>query len=394
MHKYAHKMKSAEDLVAWQRRLMKSVFFVGALLFHLLLFLMFATWVVFNAPEERREVSTFLPVSIRPPPPPAPPPPSGGEAVNHFEPTALNAPPPAMPTAITTSAVSLFQVKSVSVTIPNLPSSVTPPVGTGMTGHEAPGTEKGAGNPFGSLNATGAAQLQGYLYDLKQTPDHKATQMDPGKYHNTIKQFIAGRWDPALFRNYYKSAKPLNTSSIFIPTIKAVDGPKAFGVENEVLPNMYVIWYKVTASSAQNGTFHFVGLADDILLVRVNGKTVLDASDRPVDDELRKKQQTYDTVNFKPTWEGDSKLWVGPPFQARSGDPLDIDVIIGEEPGGASNYFLYLQRDESTYQKQANNTPLLPVFQIDTQCLHPAGEAMSYPPFSSCLEPWQATSKL
>jgi len=298
-----------------------------------------------------------------------------------------------MPVMVTTSSPSTFSVKAVKVTIPNLPASITPPGATEMTGHETPGLAVGAGNPFGIENSSGASQLEGYLYDLKQSPDHKSTEMDPGKYHDTIKQFIQGRWDPGLFRNYYKSSKALSTSSIFIPTINAEDGPKAFGVEAEVKPNMYVVWYKVTASPSQSGTYHFVGLADDIMLVRVNGKTVLDASDRPVDEELRSKQKTYDTTNFNPTWEGDAKLWVGLPFQASGGDPVDIEVIIGEEPGGKSNYFLYIQRDETTYPCQSNQTPLLPVFQLDVKPIHPSGDSQSFPPYSSCVDPWQAVSK-
>ncbi len=393
MHKNAREMKFVPDLAKLQKHLLKSGFFLAALLFHLLLFLMVATWVVFKAPDVAADDDTFYKVAIRPPQPPAPPPPSGGEAANQFEPATQNAPPPAMPTTITTAAASLFQVNSVKVTIPNLPASVTPPTGSEMSGHETAGADVGAGNPFGTPSASGDALLQGYLYDLKQTPDHQSTQMDPGKYHIIIKQFVDGRWDPSLLRNYYKFPKALNTSCIFIPTIHAEDGPKAFGAQNDVQPNMYVVWYKVTASPTQSGTYHFVGQADDILLVRVNGKTVLDACDRPVEDDLRAKQTTFDQTNFNPTWEGDAKAWVGLPFQASAGDPVDIEVIIGEEPGGKSNYFLYIQREESTYQKQSNGSPLLPIFQLDTQCVHPAGEPMSYPPFSSCIEAWQPASK-
>ncbi len=85
--------------------------------------------------------------------------------------------------------------------------------------------------------------------------------------------------------------------------------------------------------------------------------------------------------------------WVGLPFQVQAGDSVDIDIIVGEEPGGRSNYFLYIQREENTYQNQANGSPLLPVFQLDNNLIKPVGEAQSYPPFSPNIEPWTTVNK-
>jgi hypothetical protein len=212
--------------------------------------------------------------------------------------------------------------------------------------------------------------------------------MDPSNYHKKITQFIKANWDPGFLAQYYKSPKPLNTSSIFIPTMLALNGPKAFGVEKEVQPNMYAIWYKVRAAPTQDGTYHFVGIADDMLVVKVDGKTVLDGCLFPVDDDVRKKETKYATVNYHPSCPPDSGLYVGVPFHASAGVPVDIDVLIGEEPGGQSNYFLYIQREGSTYQPQSNGAPLLPIFQLDSNPIRPVGKPLTYPPFSSNLEPW------
>jgi hypothetical protein len=379
------------DNVIWQRRLIRSGYFIGAVLFHLVLFLMLATWIIFKAPVTQGDAASFLPVSVPPPPPPAPPASSGGDTVSDLEPSVQVTPPPTVPTVVTTLGPSTFALKAVKVTLPNLPASLSsPPVGTGLSGHDAPGSGQGAGSPFGSSQSGGSPELTGYLYDLKQTSDGQPTNMDPGGYHNKIREFVASNWDPGVLRPYYKVTNPLNTSSIFIPIINAEDGPKAFGVEKEVQPNMYCVWYKVSAAPPQDGTYHFVGVGDDILVVRVNGRTVLDGTLNGVTDELRNKQSSMMMTNFNPTCEPDSHFWIGTPFHASAGESVDIDVLIGEEPGGKSAYFLYIMRDEDadSYQKQSNGSPLLPVFQLDSKPIKPESEPMSWPPFAAPPQPW------
>ena len=375
----------------WQARLSRSAYFLTAVLLHLIIFLMICNWVVFQAPPPHIDPS-FQQISIPPkPPPPVPPPPAGGSAANSFEAAVQTAPPPAALSVVTVSSPSNFAVNSVKVQIPNLPASFSAPSGSAMSGHSASGSGVGAGSPFGSADTTGGQQLVGYLYDLKQTTTGQSTGMDPGAYHNKLKQFIAANWDPAVLDPYYKCANPLTTSSIFIPTIKAEDGPKAFGVEKEVQPNMYVVWYKATVAPTQDGTYRFVGTGDDILIVRLNGRTVLDGSGIEV-WKSRRKAQKYNMTDYIPTWPGNADFWIGEPFHASAGESMDMDVLIGEEPGGRSNYFLFIQRDESTYEKQPNGTPLLPIFQLDPKPIKltkTTDELGSFPPYSATPEPWE-----
>lgn len=386
-------MDSAIVSEKWHSRIIRSGYLVGAILLHLILFLLVATFVVFRAPVKDDDTK-FIQVSIKPPPPPpAPPAAAGGQTMSNLEPSVETVAPPTAPSIVSTTSPSDFSVKSVKVSIPNMPASMSTPEGTGLSGQGAPGPSLGSGSsssPFGSESSVGAVQLQGYLYDLKQTADKKPTNMIPGNYHRKLAEFVAANWNPSVLGTFYKSPTALNTSSIFIPTLSAMDGPKAFHVDGEVQPNMYVIWYKTKAAPSQDGTFHFVGVADDILLVRVDGKTVLDGSLFPVDTKLQAQEKKYETVNFRASCPADHDLRVGTPFHASAGQAIDIDVMIGEEPGGYSNYFLYIQREESTYQNQSNSTPLLPVFQLDSNSIHPVGKPLSWPPFSNDAESWGA----
>jgi hypothetical protein len=378
----------------WNERFTRGGYLVGAILLHLVLFFLLATLVIFRAPAPPSDEATFHSVKIPPPPAPTPPAPSGGESANNLEPTINNTPPTTAPTVISVPVSTSFTVHAVKANLPNLPAAISVPTGSALSGHDTSGASHGAANAvFGTEDGSATSQLEGYLYDLKQTSDRQPTNMDPGGYHNKIAEFIANDWDPGVLRPYYKAGKALHTSSIFIPIIDANDGPRDFGVENEVQPRMYCVWYKVTAAPTEDGTYHFVGTADDIMLVRVNHHTVLDGSDRTVNDEVRNKQTHFNMTNFDPTFGPNGDFWVGTPFHVSAHESVDIEVLIGEEPGGKSDYFLFIQRDESTYDKQSNGAPLLPIFQLDPAPIQPNGTPRSYPPFAPTPVPWEAVGQ-
>ena len=267
-------------------------------------------------------------------------------------------------------------------------------LGSGLGVGAGTGGGSGSGNPFGSQQDPGIPEFVGNLYDLKQTPDRKPTGMTSPGYHHTIEDFVARDWDPSVLERYYKARKQLHTSAIFVPTLQSVIGPEAFGVESEVQPNMYAMWYKVTATPTEDGTYRFVGLADDILVVRANGHTVLDGSLTAVKSDLYGSEKRYPILpGFRTTYHTENAgLYVGDPIQVKAGDPVSIDVLIGEEPGGQSLYFLFIQRMETTYPIQSNGSPLLPVFQLDANKIHPESGSATYPPFLEDPAPWKAVT--
>ncbi len=69
------KIKAQQKEKHWAEKLARSRYFFGALLFHLVLFLMVATWVIFPAvhPPTEDFVKTYLPPASHPPPPPSQP---------------------------------------------------------------------------------------------------------------------------------------------------------------------------------------------------------------------------------------------------------------------------------------------------------------------------------
>ena len=260
-------------------RLTRLGYFVAAVLLHLVLFVLLATYVIFNAPATPPDAS-FLKISIAKPPPPIPTPPAqaaGGMAANALEPDVTVTPPPVAPSIIT-SVASTFSVSSVSVKLPNLASLSDHASGTAVAGQGSSGSGAGNGSPFGSAIGSGSALFQGYLYDLKQTVDRKPTGMVSDQYRTILLKMLTSGWDPSLLAPFYRSPKPIYTSQILVPDMDANEGPKAFDAQGTVEPKLWVVWYKARLSPPTSGVYRFAGFADDELLVRVDGQNVLDGS--------------------------------------------------------------------------------------------------------------------
>ena len=375
----------------WRDRIVRSGYFVGALLFHLILFLMVATWIIFKAPVVP-ETTEFLPASIaQRPPPPKPPSQAGGDVRNLLEPDVHVTPPAVPTTAITSLNATAFTVKSVKVSMPSLPASFTSPTGTGLTGHGAPGQGAGAGSPFGSSEGTGTGQLVGYMYDLKQTADGKPTGMTPDQYRQILVQFMKSNWDESVLAPYYKSTKPLYTSEILIPDMQADAGPAAFHLEKEVQPSMWIVWYKGTVAPPTTGTFRFAGFCDDILLVRIDGDLVLDGSITPLNPKPGQKLNTpwpnhwipnrVSSQNYGALREGD-RVPLG------TGQDVKIDIIIGEEPGGEFSASLFVLDVDGNYPAMSNGDVPLPLFQVGPG---PATHPGDHPPIADTAEPWHSS---
>jgi len=372
-------MEAANDDNRWYGRLSRSGYFLGAVLLHLIAFLLVATLVIWKAPTPPD--SSFQGVKILPSTPPPPPPPepasSGGAAQNpQFEPQPV--------VVLTTSVTTTFTVDSAKLNEAVAHLNALSPQGTGLT-QGANDSGQGAGSGFGSGTGTGN-DLVGYLYDLKQTADRKPTGMTPDQYHQILSRFVRASWDESILAPYYKSSKPLYTSHILIPNMDSNEGPKAFGLDKEVQPKMWIVWYKGKVAAPASTDYRFAGFCDDVLLVRIGGKTVLDGSISPVATQL-------DVVTPWPNkWvppipevPNYGQLREGLVVSFSQGDPVDMDIIIGEEPGGQFNASLFVLRNDKTYPTTTAGVPLLPLFQLGAGGVHPEGV---HPPINDTPEPW------
>ncbi len=257
----------------------------GALLLHIVLFLLVAELVIWKGTPPDDASFRFAAIPKAPPPPPQPP--AAGDAAQNptLEPQPTVVPDVTPPAVVTTSFKSEFTVDSAKLaqSVLSQPQAMTT-VGSGLT-QGSNNTGQGSGNGFGSSTG-GDNQLVGYLYDLKQTSDGKPTGMTPDNYHQILMRFARAGWDESILAPYYKSPKPLYTSHVLVPNMDSSEGPKAFGLERDVQPKMWIIWYRGKVSAPATADYRFAGFADDVLLVRLAGKTVLDGSINPVATQL------------------------------------------------------------------------------------------------------------
>jgi hypothetical protein len=352
------------------RWISRTPYAAAAVLLHLILFVLFATYVIFQTPVEPRDSASFGQVKVPIPPPPTPPAPSGGEARTALDPDMVVVPTPAVESPITSQVATSFTVPPVKTPMPNL-NSLALPKGTGLADAGATGSGVGAGSDFGSAGNTGGASFAGYFYDLKQTPDHVATGMNSDKEQEVLKYFFAQGWNEGDWaKRFLRSTMQLFTNEIMVPLRFSEDGPKAFGMDGVCQPGHWCAVYHLTFNASQSGTFRVAGYGDDFLVVRVNSAIVLDSGWYPPVTDFKRETIYPSTTwlkNPSPNHPEYCQTVVGTPFHFNQGDSATIDVLIGDAAAngkGRCGYFLFLLKDGQDYPKNSNGTPLLPVLQV------------------------------
>ncbi len=243
----------------------------------------------------------------------------------------------------------------------------------------APGAQAGRGDSvFGGSDGTEAA-LIGILYDLKQTQQGESSGVTEETYPNVIGEFINSEWDEGVLNKYFRVSRPVYATRIFIRTIAANQAPKAFGVSEVVEPRMWIVHYKGQVVAPMDGVYRLAGFADDFLAARVNGKTVL-VSGR------------FDCIPPDVTWTssepdglpiGNGAMRYGDWFSVKAGEVIDLDVLVGERPGGIFSAWLYIQRKGETYP-QRDGFPVLTMFQL-SEDKPPASDVPYAPPRESSV---------
>lgn len=240
-------------------------------------------------------------------------------------------------------------------------------------------------NVFGEAVESEAA-LMGVLYDLKQTQNRQPTQVNPQTYSSVVDSFLSKNWDESILDAYYRVSKPLYTTQIFVPNMPANAAPRAFGAEKTVKPSRWIIHYKGQVSPPSAGVYRFWGCADDILAVAVDGKTVL-VSGRP---DLRMPNVTWKSSQPDGGQAAHDKLRAGDWMEIKAGEIIDLDVIIGERPGGEFNAFLMVEKQGENYARDRRNNPILPIFQVAVYNTPIIDDLKKEPPFASGFPVWKS----
>ena len=248
----------------------------------------------------------------------------------------------------------------------------------------AGGRPGGTAKFFGDTEPT-ASGFVGTFYDLKQTRSGKPTNVSPDEYHTIFRKFVREHWRESVLADYFHAPQKLCTPQIFIPNMSADEGPKAFDLADKVKPGRWLVHYKARVAPPADGTFHFVGGGDDVLVVRFNGKVVLDRCWYQQDEEW-KTARNYD-YGYTGIPNGFAR---GDALRLKAGQFYDMEVLIGEQPGGLVFFSLLLEEEGVEYRRDAKGNPILPVFRLAGGPLPEARDGQTFPPFEPVGPVWKA----
>jgi len=226
----------------------------------------------------------------------------------------------------------------------------------------------GFGMRFDTLfggDASAGNELVGTFYDLKQTAKGTSIPMNDQAYCFKIKKFLDS-WREKELEDFYQAPQKKYALSFMMPFMDAAAAPDAFGVGDLVEPKHWAIHYKGNITAPETGRYRFCGKADDILIVRVNRKIVLNASYyTPETGTLT--DWTSDAPETGTFPIANSTVTYGDWIRLRKGQTVPIEILIGEVPGGEFYCHLLIEQAGKTYKQVSYDggvRPVLPIFKM------------------------------
>jgi len=241
------------------------------------------------------------------------------------------------------------------------------------------GLGDGTSGGFGTLIGNGGkAQntegcLIGIVIDFKCNADGSPRKeydvggFKSGGYWDDVRSLLDANFSPAALSKFHVPARRVALNHLFIDKQSANNGPKAFGVENSVKPNGYIVYYSGNIRATEKARYRFVAYFDDFMIVRINQKVVLedDCGLKKQGDKAVATGWVYSAPeNGKwPSVRGvASPLAVGDWFETAPGKELFMELVIGERPGGLMGGTLQIQKEGDTYATSTNGRLVLPIF--------------------------------
>ena len=222
----------------------------------------------------------------------------------------------------------------------------------GVAGSRLPGA---VGGSFGYSSGI-ASDLKGVMYDLKRDAKGNARAPD---YWSDLRVIVGSAMSEKTLKEIYRIPRELYLSHIFVPFISASEGPKSFDAGDLMEATQWFAHYSGSLCAETAGRYRFWGAFDDMMIVLIDGKVVMESTwgGVPVSGwKSGAKEGPYTSFITQPFAIGD---WVA----FRENEPRRIDILVGERPGGMVGGVLLIQDSAAKYAKDdADGRPILPVF--------------------------------
>ena len=267
------------------------------------------------------------------------------------------------PKATTRIVTKINRASMPDIQIPEM-SGMTAGLGDGIGGFEMM-PDLDTVTIFGSGQSIGN-DFEGVIYDFKRTRSGKkpSVAMSPDEYFKFkehVEKFIKSGWKPSSVSRFYKSPRKLYTPMIMIPPITSALGPWAFG-ERDMYPYQYMLHYKGQLVHKDGIRFRFVVMGDNFLLIRLDGKVVMDYKNQfeHVLSEKRSKPLNYHLGH----WYAYATDWI----DLEPGVPMEMEAILGDYKGGLFSAMIAVEVEGVDYPKAPlpQDNPVLPIFKTST----------------------------
>lgn len=217
--------------------------------------------------------------------------------------------------------------------------------------------------------------LKGTFVNLSCDAKGRARKSD---FYADIRGMLQKGLKKEAFASFASVHESVFMSYLVLPYAKSSLGPTTFETERSIRRGApWVIVYRGRLQPAVEGTYRFVGVYDDVMVVRVNGKTVFEfASDTA---NVRVGTQTALKTGWSPKDPAvtgkyrasafrNMPLTFGDWFTVQAGKPASIEILIADkggtavDDGGFTGGILLVEEEGRTYETTPDGMPLLPPF--------------------------------
>ncbi|QBG45935.1 hypothetical protein EGM51_00355 [Verrucomicrobia bacterium S94] len=217
---------------------------------------------------------------------------------------------------------------------------------------------------FGSEHSIGN-DFVGTYYDMNRDRSGRPVPMDPDTMANIVKNFLIKGWKSSVFSRYYQAPKKLFTTHFCVPTELSTLGPAAFGQEDGA-SWCWLAHYKGQLVYPEDIRIRFWGQGDDYMIVRVDGEIVLLATWPQGPEPYLISVWDSDAADNRKYAMGNNLSVVGDWIDLKAGEPLDMEVLIGEGGGGLFTAMLCVEVEGEEYPKNPFMLgPTLPIFKTE-----------------------------
>ena len=262
-------------------------------------------------------------------------------------------------------------------------------VGLGFKGGLATtGGKASLGGPISFFGMRGKNDnvLTAKFYDLKQTRDKKpAKLLTNNDFVDLVKKFVTvDGWSSFALTKYYCAPAPLFSPRLYVPVDQSEEAPKAFGVEKEVAPYFWLVHYKGRFRALKKGTFRFVGMGDNALVVRLDRKNVLACGGVDPAANSNPPERLGSACAVGGGWSLEAGQW----FNVNQGQTFNIEMLTGDAGGGQFSAFLFYEEKGATYPRRPDGSAFVyPILEFDGSPMPAINKPNPFnPPFPATSE--------